>query len=191
MRLGRFLIVIAGTLACWTTGNAQESRDAAGNAYEIQPGDTLYISVWREPDLQREVLVLPDGRFSFPLAGEIDAKGRSVSDVRTQIVSQLERYIPDLVVTVTVQDVGGNKVFVLGQVNSPGEFIANPSIDVMQALSLAGGTTEFAKLDEIVILRRDAAGNQQAIPFNYRDVIQGRVLEQNLVLRSGDTVVVP
>jgi polysaccharide export outer membrane protein len=167
---------------------AQEPPD---DAYTVQPGDILEVSVWKEPDLQREVLVRPDGRFSFPLVGDIDATGKAVGDLRQEIHAGLQRYIPDLVVTVTVKAILGNKVYVLGQVNNPGEFIVNPRVDVMQALSMAGGTTAFAALNDIVILRRDGGGAQRAIRFAYKEVEKGRSLDQNVLLRSGDVVVVP
>lgn len=170
---------------------AQEAPETPGDPYHVQPGDLLEISVWKEEDLQREVLVRPDGRFSFPLAGDISATGRTVEELQQQIASRLETYIPDLVVTVSIKEIRGNKIYVLGQVNTPGEFVVNPRVDVMQALSMAGGTTAFAALDDIVILRRDRNGNQQAIPFAYNEVERGRSLEQNIVLSSGDVVVVP
>jgi polysaccharide export outer membrane protein len=109
----------------------------------------------------------------------------------TKIVSQrLGKYISDPVVTVSVQEIKGNKIYVIGQVNRPGEFVVNPSVDVMQALSMAGGTTPFAALGDIVILRRTASG-KQALPFKYNDVARGRNLQQNIDLQSGDVVVVP
>ncbi len=166
-------------------------QEAADPAYEVQPGDVLEVSVWKEEDLQRQVLIRPDGRFSFPLAGDIKAIGKSVSDLRNEITSRLQKFIPDLAVTVTVTEIRGNKIYVIGQVNRPGEFIVNPSLDVMQALSVAGGTTAFAALNDIVILRRDSSGRQRAIAFAYKDVERGRSLEQNIMLSSGDVVVVP
>lgn len=182
---------IAGfLLVCLSVANA-EAQEASGDSYAVQPGDVLEISVWREEDLQREVLVRPDGRFSFPLAGDIAATGKSVDELRQEIASRLQRFIPDLVVTVTVVQINGNKVYVIGQVNNPGEFIVNPRVDVMQALSMAGGTTAFAALNDIVILRRGRNGQQRSIAFAYKDVERGRSLEQNILLESGDVVVVP
>jgi polysaccharide export outer membrane protein len=160
------------------------------DAYTVKPGDVLSISVWKEPDLQGPVLVRPDGTFSFPLCGQIDARGKTVADLNNLVTEKLRKYISDPVVTVSIQDVKGNKVYVLGQVNKPGEFIVNPRVDVMQALSMAGGTTPFASLGEIVILRRGDAG-QQALPFKYADVARGRNLQQNIMLQAGDVVVVP
>ena len=158
--------------------------------YTVKPGDLLSISVWKEPDLQKETLVRPDGSFSFPLVGEVDAKGKTVADLNKTISQKLTRYISDPVVTVSIQEIKGNKIYVIGQVNKPGEFIMNPSVDVMQALSMAGGTTPFAALGDIVILRRTPTG-KQALPFRYNDVVKGKRLDQNIDLQSGDVVVVP
>ena len=197
--LTRALVVI---WTCWSValaaqpaaqrGAAQQAAADAGAVvrYEVQPSDVLQISVWKEPDLTQQVLVRPDGAFSFPLAGEINAVGKTVEEVRRELVDRLGRYIPDLVVTVSVLEIRGNKIYVIGQVNQPGEFIMNPRVDVMQALSLAGGTTAFAASSEIFVLRRDN-GQQQRMPFNFDAVLRGRNLEQNVLLRTGDVVVVP
>jgi polysaccharide export outer membrane protein len=158
--------------------------------YTVKPGDMLSISVWKEPDLQKETLVRPDGAFSFPLVGEVDAKGKTVADLTKTMSQRLTKYISDPVVTVSVQEIKGNKVYVIGQVNRPGEFIMNPSVDVMQALSMAGGTTPFASLGDIVVLRRTPSG-KQSLPFRYNDVVKGKRPEQNIDLQAGDVVVVP
>jgi polysaccharide export outer membrane protein len=158
--------------------------------YRIQPGDVLTISVWKETDLQSEVLVRPDGGLSFPLAGEQMAAGKTVEELRQAIDAKLRKYIPDSVVTVTVKLIGGNRVYVVGKVNRPGEFPFSRPMDVMQSLSLAGGATPFAEVNDIVILRREN-GKQVSIPFRYDEVARGRKLEQNVLLKSGDTVVVP
>jgi polysaccharide export outer membrane protein len=180
------LLCITITLPAW----AQETPAATYSDYEINAGDKLEISVWKEEDLQREVLVRPDGAFSFPLAGELNAKGRTVADIRNELESRLSLYIPELVVTVTITSVNGNRIFVIGQVKSPGSYVMNPVLDVMQALSQAGGTTPFASLNDIRILRRED-GVQRAIPFDFTDVSRGRSLGQNILLQSGDVVVVP
>src|SRR5690242_5898639 len=158
--------------------------------YAVKPGDVLSVSVWKEPDLQGPVLVRPDGTFSFPLAGQIDARGRSVLELQQMLTDKLRKYISDPVVTVSISEVKGNKVYVLGQVNKPGEFIVNPRVDVMQALSMAGGTTAYAALNDITILRRGESG-QQSLPFHYADVARGKNLQQNIMLQAGDVVVVP
>jgi len=187
----RAVQLIAAALAVvLLTGPARADDIATRAAYTINPGDVLAISVWKEPDLERPVLVRPDGVFSFPLAGEIQAEGRTVDQVRTLVTERLERYIPDPVVTVSVTEIRGNKIYVIGQVTRPGEFLVNPNVDVMQALAMAGGTTPFAQTDNIRILRRNG-GTQNAIGFRYSDIVRGRSLEQNIMLKAGDTVVVP
>ena len=138
-----------------------------------------------------EVLVRPDGGMSFPLVGDVRASGRTVDEVRALIDERLRKFIPDPSVAVAVKQIGGNRVYVLGKVNRPGEFTFSQSIDVMQALSLAGGATSFASLDDIQILRREQGGKQTARRFRYSDVERGRSLDQNILLKSGDTVVVP
>jgi polysaccharide biosynthesis/export protein len=182
----KFLMACVVILAlAWATGAMAQDPN-----YTVKPGDMLSISVWKEPDLQKETLVRPDGGFSFPLVGEVDAKGKTVADLTKTLSQRLTKYISDPVVTVSVQEIKGNKVYVIGQVNRPGEFIMNPSVDVMQALSMAGGTTPFAALGDIVVLRRTPAG-KQSLPFRYNDVVKGRRMDQNIDLQAGDVVVVP
>jgi polysaccharide export outer membrane protein len=160
------------------------------HVYTIQPGDVLTVSVWKEPELQSEVLVRPDGGLSFPLAGDLRAEGQSVVQLQSALTEALRKYIPDPVVTVGVKLIGGSRIYVLGKVNRPGEYPLYRPLDVMQALSLAGGTTPFASVNDIEILRR-SNGKQVAIGFRYGDVEKGKALEQNMLLKSGDTVVVP
>jgi polysaccharide biosynthesis/export protein len=159
-------------------------------SYHLQAGDVLEISVWKETDLQRDVLVRPDGSFSFPLAGEVDARGKSVEAVRSILTDRLQKYIPSPAVTVAVKQINGNRIYVLGKVLRAGDFPLSNALDVMQAISLAGGVTPYAAVNDIVILRRQN-GRQQAFSFHYSDVARGRNLSQNIQLESGDTVVVP
>jgi len=162
----------------------------AANDYKLHAGDKIEVSVWKEVDLQRKVTVRPDGRFTFPLTGDVQAAGRSADEIRTDIETRLKRYIPEPVVTVTVEEVLGNRVYVIGQVVRPGMFVMNPQLDVLQALSMAGGTTPFAKLDNIIVLRSTGTA-QRTLPFRYNQVVEGKNLEQNTRLESGDVVVVP
>lgn len=163
----------------------------SGSEYRVQPGDLLEIMVWKEPDLQKEVLVSPDGRISFPLTGNIDVKGKTLAQVEQEIVSRISGYIPDPVVTVSAKLLSGHKIFVIGQVNKPGEYVVNRDVDVMQALSMAGGVTPFSAVNDIIVLRRDNSGKQNAIPFRYGDVEEGSNLNQNILLQAGDVIVVP
>ena len=189
-RLVGLLCVITALICTAIDSFAQDNAETAEAPYTIQPGDKLQVSVWNEPDLQKELLVGPDGTIAFPLVGELNATGKSVVDLRKAITEKLLRYMSEPIVTVTVKEVLGNKIFVIGQVNRPGQFVVNPMVDVMQALSMAGGTTAYASLNNISILRRHGA-KQTSIPFRYGDVASGKNLDMNIVLHSGDVVIVP
>jgi polysaccharide biosynthesis/export protein len=188
--LGGFVCLLAVSPATLPSDQAKDKAPDQALQYRLQPGDLLTISVWKEKDLETEALVRPDGGLSFPLVGDVDASGHSVEDIRTILVQRLKPYIPDPVVTVMLKTLGGNRVYVIGKVARPGEFPFSRPVDVMQALSLAGGTTPFAALNDIVILRRQN-GDERVLRFRYGDVVRGQRLEQNVVLESGDTVVVP
>jgi polysaccharide export outer membrane protein len=160
------------------------------DAYKIQPGDVLEVSVWKEEALIRTVLVRPDGGISFPLVGDIRAAGESVERVSATITERLSKYIPDPVVTVSIQQLSGNKIYVVGKVARPGEYVASSYVDVVQAIAMAGGMTTFASVNKIKIVRR-MGENLEAYSFRFGDIEDGEDLEQNIILRSGDIVVVP
>jgi polysaccharide export outer membrane protein len=166
-----------------------------GGDYQIGPEDLLEVSVWKEKDLQREVLVRPDGWLTFPLVGNIRAKGRTALDVQEEITHRLRKYIPDPVVTVSIKKVAGYKIYIIGKVNKPGEYVVGRYVDVLQALTLAGGLTPFAAEGDIRILRKqeaeDGTVKETVLLFDYADVKKGRGLQQNILLKSGDTVIVP
>ena len=186
-----FVLTLVLASAAVAAPPAASTGPLADSTYTVKAGDTLLVSVWKEPDLQGPVLVRPDGMFSFPLAGQLDARNKSVAELQQELTTKLKKFISDPVVTVSIQEIKGNKVYVIGQVQKPGDFVVNPRVDVMQALSMAGGTTPFAALGDIMILRRTDSGQQQALPFKYTDVVRGRNLQQNIMLQAGDVVVVP
>jgi polysaccharide export outer membrane protein len=159
-------------------------------AYRIQPGDVLQVSVWKETELQGEVLVRSDGGMSFPLAGDLRATDKTVAELAEALAARIAKYIPDPVVTVAIKANNGNRIYVMGKVNRPGEFPFSRPVDVVQALALAGGATPYAALSDIRILRREN-GRAVALKFDYTDIEHGRGLESNIVLKSGDTVVIP
>ena len=165
-------------------------RVLAQEPYLLNPGDILRISVWNEEALQQEVLVLPDGSISFPLVGILQVAGRSPAQVQAELGEKLSRLIPDPEINLTVQAVDGNSLFIIGKVNQPGRFPMTRPIDVVQALSLAGGFTPYAKQDSIQILRRNGS-RQRIIRFDYTRIADGEALETNIILQSGDTIVVP
>ena len=142
---------------------------AFADGHNVHPGDILLISVWKEEGLEQEVLVRPDGGLSFPLVGDLQAQGKTVEEIRQAISTRIATYIPDPVVTVSARQILGNKIYVIGKVNNPGQFVVNPNVDIMQALSMAGGMNPFAAANNIKILRR-VDDTQRAIPFNYGQI---------------------
>jgi polysaccharide export outer membrane protein len=192
-----FLIITASAFAdpqptdpVKATAPLQEQKTDTAN-YLLAPGDLIEISVWKEEALQQQqTLVAPDGSITFPLAGTIMAAGKPMFALEAAIASRLADYIADPVVNVKLLQNNGNSIFVIGKVNKPGQYPANRRIDVLQALSLAGGLTVFADSDSIHILRR--VGKEVIVfPFDYDDVVDGEHLEQNIILEAGDTVAVP
>lgn len=183
-------LAIAITLMALNPSALAAQENNAFDQYAIQPGDVLQVSVWKEEDLTQQVIVRPDGNITFPLAGEVKTAGDSIEHLRQLLAERLKKYIPDPVVTVSVAQLSGNTIFVIGKVNRPGNFPMVRNVDVMQALSIAGGTSTYAALNSIKILRREN-GKLQAIPFEYGDVEKGKNLEQNIILKAGDVVVVP
>ena len=178
----------AGAPSSEPASTAPPDNDAT---YLLQPGDIVEISVWKEENLKKELLVRPDGGLTFPLAGDLKAAGHTTVEIEHEIETRLAKYFADVTVNVAVLQINGNQVYVVGKVNKPGAFKFDRPLDVMQALSLAGGTTEFADVNDIRILRRSPDGRQKALPFAYSDVARGKHLDQNIVLQSGDTLVVP
>jgi polysaccharide export outer membrane protein len=160
------------------------------SSYRVGPEDLLEISVWREDALKKEVLVRPDGGVSYPLIGEVQAAGKTVLEIREEISKRLERFIPDPAVSVAILKVGSQRIYVIGKVNKPGEYPIGRYVDVLQALSMAGGLTPFADSNDIRVMRREG-DRQTVLPFEYGRVVRGQKLEQNIQLRGGDVVVVP
>lgn len=165
---------------------------AYSSPYMVNPGDLLRVDVWNEDSLGRDVLVRPDGMISLPMAGDIDTNKATTSQVADKIAEALGKYMKDTPrVVVSLVAVNGNKIYVIGKVVAPGEFILTSDTDVMQALALAGGLNAFAAENDILILRRQSDGKQVAIPFRYAEVKTGKELGSNIVLQSRDLVVVP
>ena len=180
-----FLILLA------FVARASFAADSASpQGYHLRAGDTLSISVWKETELQSEVLIRPDGGISFALAGDVQAAGHTVAELESILQDRVREYVPAAVVTVLVKTTLGNQVFVIGKVNKPGNFLLMGPMDVMQALSLAGGTTPYAATNNIRVLRR-VGDHLVSIRFRYRDIEHGKKLDQDILLQSGDTVVVP
>lgn len=158
--------------------------------YKIGPQDVLQIDVWKEPELTRSVPVRPDGKITLPLLNDVQAEGLSPVELSQVIRDDLKKYINEPQVTVTVTQINSRRVYVTGEVTRPGAFQLLPNMTVLQALTSAGGFTQFAKTKGIYVLR-SVDGKQVKLPFTYKDVINGKKPEQNVQLLPGDTIVVP
>jgi len=181
------LVILALSSLFW----GSLTQAAAEASYPIQSGDTLRIVVWKEADLQMDILVRPDGGISFPLAGDLIVEGLTIPQVQSLLQQRIAKFIPDPEVAVMTLNTNGSAVYVIGKVNRPGAFPLVGKLDVMQAIALGGGANTFAALNDIKVLRRGSKGQLESIDFRYGDVEKGENLEQNILLRSGDTVVVP
>ena len=155
----------------------------SAEAYKLNQGDMLQISVWGEETLQKEVRVLPDGSISFPLAGRVEVANTTTPEVEKLVTEKLKAYLPDPQVTVIVSNIEGNRAYVLGKVLHPGPVLLIAPMTVLQALSFAGGLDKFADLDAIKVLRKGANG-QTAIPVNYDKLIEGQSLDSNILLNT-------
>jgi polysaccharide export outer membrane protein len=181
---------VGGPVGTTAGGAAAATAPPDKGTYPLGPDDQIEISVWKEPDLTKQMAIRPDGKISYPLIGEVQAAGRTVKQLQAEIHKRLEKYVSDATVTVILLKPQGYKIYVTGKVNKPGEFVVGRPTDVMQAISLAGGLTPFAAPGSIIVLRK-AGGKEEVYPFNYKDVSRGESLEQNRTLLPGDVVVVP
>ncbi len=173
-------------------------RDSISPEYRIAPGDVLQVFVWREPDLSRELRVRPDGYVSVPLLGDLFAVSKTPKRLAAEFAQAMSQYVNNPVVTVTLGSSSLLRFYVLGKVNKPGEFPLIGRTTVTQALALAGGFLDYAKPEEIKILRQEltvvagrAKTHELVLPVNYKAISQGQSLQQNIPIKPGDVVMVP
>jgi polysaccharide biosynthesis/export protein len=186
--IGFFLYAVSSAIVFAENNSGQ--IPAISDSYLLQPGDVIELIVWKEPDLTRELLIGPDGYVSISLVGSIAASGKTLSELRKTVQSSLSTYVNSPSVTVNLRGVGGSKIYVIGRVLRPGEFPLNQPTDILQALSKAGGLTPFADANKIKIIRR-VEGKQSVMDFNYDHISRGKGLDKNILLVSGDTILVP
>jgi polysaccharide biosynthesis/export protein len=194
------LLVLAVPAAAQTNTDAKPTSQtppatAAKSAtsdpnFVIGAQDVLDINVWREPELTRQVPVRPDGKISLPLLNDVQAAGLTPTKLAEEITTSLKKFVTDPQVTVIVSVINSQRVYILGEVNRAGAYPLLPGMTVLQALSSSGGFTQFANTKKIYVLRTEG-GKSEKYPFNYKDVIAGRSPDENIVLKAGDTVVVP
>jgi polysaccharide export outer membrane protein len=182
--------------AAASSSTAAPPADAAGakahdDSFVIGDDDGLAVNVWNEPNISRSIPVRSDGKISLPLVGEVQAAGRTPLKLEQDIAARLKSYIAEPEVTVMVLEIKSQKFNILGQVNKPGSYVLANSLTVLDAIALAGGFRDFAKQKNIYILRQNADGTQARLPFNYKDVLKGQNLAQNVKLQARDTIVVP
>lgn len=172
-------------------GMAASQPYQAADDYVIGPDDVLAVNVWKEDEISRQVPVRPDGKVSLPLIGDVQAAGLTPLELQQSIRVRLAAYLVNPTVTIMVQEARSHRFNVVGEVEHPGSFVLGQPLTVLDALAMAGGFRDFAKTGGIYVLRLNPDGSHQRIPFNYKQVISGRNLQQNIPLQPGDTVVVP
>jgi polysaccharide biosynthesis/export protein len=179
--------------------NQKQSRDKSSSeraaatqdsTYVIGPEDVLDINVWKQPDVSRIIPVRPDGKISLPLLNDVQAAGLTPMELQSDLTTRLKKFISEPQVTVIVNQINSRRIFVLGEVLHPGAFPMLPKMTVLQALSMAGGFSQFAKETGIYVMRTET-GKQVTFPFNYKDVVRGQKPEENIFLKPGDTIVIP
>jgi polysaccharide export outer membrane protein len=186
-RAAVFGLVLAACASSRSSQNAPD-RPEAGE-YRIGREDVIEVVVWREPELTRVVPVRPDGKISLPLAGEVEAAGKTPAELQIGLTKALAPYVHDATVAVLVREINASRVFVLGEVARPGGFPLRGPMTVMQAIAVAGGRTEFAK-DEVVWLRQESGGKTGRVALSFNELVKGEAAGA-LWLRSGDVLYVP
>jgi polysaccharide biosynthesis/export protein len=159
-------------------------------AYLIGPGDVLEIAVWKDEVLTKAPVVRPDGFISFPLIGEVQASGKTTAQLKAEMEKKLAHFVPDVVLLLDIKQINSLIIYVIGKANTPGRFNMNSDVNILQAISMAGGLNSFAKRSSIKIFRHED-GKTRIMPFDYDDVVDGKHLEQNILLKRGDVVVIP
>jgi polysaccharide export outer membrane protein len=207
------LLLILAAVVCLPTAQAQDApkqvpanpapqnSDVAAKAnsaatgvvdadYKIGPQDMVRVDVWKEPEISRTIPVRPDGKISLPLLNDVQASGLTAIQLGNAIRDGLTKYLNSPQVTVTVTEINSRRVYITGEVLRAGALSLLPNMTVLQALSSAGGFTQFAKLKGIYVLRNED-GKQTKLPFNYKEVVKGKNQDQNILLLPGDVIVVP
>jgi len=201
------LLSAATPVAAQTAGSAQTPRTTGSGTgatatqaepptvtppadYVIGADDQLGIIFWREKEMSADVVVRPDGKISLPLINDIQAAGLTPDELRVTLTTAASRYIEDPTITVVVRAINSRRVFITGQVEKPGPYPLTSPTTVLQLLALAGGVADWAKSEDIQVMRTES-GKTTNYRFNYKDVIKGKNLQQNVMLKPGDTVIVP
>jgi polysaccharide export outer membrane protein len=191
------VVICGGVVAAQSVGAASSPSQgvtaavvASPPGYVIGPEDVLSIIFWREKDLSTDVVVRPDGRISLPLLNEFEAVGLTPEQLREKVMAAADRYVQDPNLTIVVKQINSRRVFITGLVSKPGHYSLMAPTTVIQLIAMAGGLQDYAHKKNVVIMRTEN-GRPVSYRFNYKDVIEGKNLKQNIELKPGDTVVVP
>jgi polysaccharide export outer membrane protein len=183
------LILILMLISLTLNANAQETPKP--QEYRIGNGDVLEIVTWKEPDFSREeILVRLDGKISFPLLDDIQASGKTPTELQKDIEAGLKEFVASPNVTVTVRNAASQRFYILGEIARTGEYPLIKDLTVLQAFALAGGFTEWASKKEIILVRREN-GQDKVIQVNYKDIIKDKDFSQNVIIKADDTIIVP
>ncbi len=185
-----FWALLIGMTALPNVAVLADTAPVLDPSFKIIAGDVLHINVWKEAELDQDVLVLPDGNISFPLIGTVKLQGGTLEEAQVLVKTKLQEFVPDATVTITVKSPSGHVVNVIGQVNKPGELLISRHMTTLQALSQAGGLTPYASKNDIIIIRH-GADRDISLPVPYDDIVSDNELEKDLVLEPGDVIVVP
>jgi polysaccharide export outer membrane protein len=190
----RFSIIsfIAVVILTASSLSASAQEGAVGSSeYRIGVGDILEIVTWKEPDFSREeVLVRLDGKLSFPLINDIMAAGKTTTELKELIEKKLMDYVASANVTITIRNAASQRFYILGEVTNTGEYPLTKDLTVLQAFALAGGFTEWASKNEIILFRREG-GKEQVFRINYKKIVKDQDFSQNVNIRANDTIIVP
>ena len=179
-------------LACVAQNKSvpQPQKDAASEAYVIGPEDVLEISVWQNPDMSRSVTVRPDGKISLPLVNDVQAAGLTPEELKEKIAASLKPYIDVPNVAIIVSQINSWRIYVQGEVRTPGVYPLRSHTRISQAIAMAGGFTEFAKKGKIQVFRK-SRGYTEIIAVNYNAILSQKAVEQDINLKPGDTIIIP
>lgn len=185
------VLMFLAVMALYSVSLYADDNQLVSDKYKLLQGDRVAVSVWGEDTLNiKDIIVLPDGSISFPLAGNVSVVGMTTKDVENQIAEKLKDYLPAPKVTVVVTGVEGNRAYVVGKVLKPGPLLLSTPMTVLQALSMVGGFDRFADTDKIKLVRNNPDG-QTVFEIDYDYLVKGERLEMNIMLKPGDTIVVP
>jgi len=168
-----------------------QELDPRKHPYVIGTGDRLSVVVWQEPDLSRDVQVRPDGTVTLPLVGEVHAAGKTPTQLKEELKQRMQNYVKQPIVTVSVEAVASYRFTVSGNVAQNGIFAPGYYVTVAEAIAMAGGPTEYADGDDVVLIRTDPGGQLRRIPIDYEAILDGDNPEQNIVVLPGDNLFVP